>query len=313
MKPIVKLMKAFGFVGKVSGLGGVLKFLKGIMKIFGKLFLPISLLMGAWAAISGGLDEAAEESGGFPQKILSFISGALKGLLDFFIFDLAALIQDGIKWAIGWFMGLFGFSEEEIEKATDWDLVGTIKDALFKAIDFVRDIFRFEDTSLKGIFTSLIDMVLLPLNLVGNFLKNLFEWGDPEEPFSIGKMVTDVIDNIFSWFGKIFDIDVGAIFKDMLGGLGKAGAWLAGKLGLGPDTKESLEEELAIAKKGVNIKGRQKVDKAKVAEIEAKLEKFATGGTILPGGMAIVGEGSMGRIGIKCKLSCKSNSRKRNC
>ena len=38
MKPIVKLMKAFGFVGKVSGLGGVLKFLKGIMKIFGKLF-----------------------------------------------------------------------------------------------------------------------------------------------------------------------------------------------------------------------------------------------------------------------------------
>ena len=123
-----------------------------------------------------------------------------------------------------------------------------------------------------------------------NFLKNLFEWGDPEEPFSIGKMVTDVIDNIFSWFGKIFDIDVGAIFKDMLGGLGKAGAWLAGKLGLGPDTKESLEEELAIAKKGVNIKGRQKVDKAKVAEIEAKLEKFATGGTILPGGTAIVGE-----------------------
>ena len=73
------------------------------------------MLMAAYEAITGGLDEAAAESGSIPQKILSFLSGALKGLLDFFIFDLADLIQTGVKKLIEWFMGLFGFSEDEIK------------------------------------------------------------------------------------------------------------------------------------------------------------------------------------------------------
>ena len=58
-----------------------------------------------------------------PQKILSVLSGALKGLLDFFIFDLADLIQTGVKKLIEWFMGLFGFSEDEIKAATGLEYV----------------------------------------------------------------------------------------------------------------------------------------------------------------------------------------------
>ena len=284
MSPV---MKAFGFVSKISGFGGIIKFLKGIMKVFGKLFLPISLLMGAWAAISGGLDEAAEESGGFPQKILSFISGALKGLLDFFIFDLAELIQDGIKWAIGWFMGLFGFSEEEIESATDWDLVGMVKDALFGAIDFVRDIFRFEDTSLKGIFTSLIDIVTAPIGLVINFIGNLFGFTEPDEPFSLGKFITDTIASIWESIKELMNP-----------------AKLLSKLNPFSDdeapSKEELKKEIAELERDVaddswhETKGERKKDKEELEKLKARLAKMSTGGTILPGGMAIVGEGSMG-------------------
>ena len=128
----------------MTKVGKAMTFVKGIAKTFAKFFAPITVFMAAWAAISGGLDEAEKESGGFPQKILSFISGALKGLIDFFVFDLAKLIQDGIKWAIGWFMGLFGFSEEEIEKATDFDFVKPIRDAVMDAIDWIRDLIRFD-------------------------------------------------------------------------------------------------------------------------------------------------------------------------
>ena len=282
-----KLMKGFGMVTKFSGLGKIMKFLKGIMKVFGKLFYPITILMAAWAAISGGLDEAAEESGGFPQKILSFISGALKGLLDFFIFDLAALIQDGIKWAIGWFMGLFGFNEEEIEKATDFDFVKPIKDAVFKAIDWLRDLFRFEDTSLKGIFSSLIDIVTAPLGMVITFVKNIFGWGDPDEPFSLGKLITDTVASIWEWLKETLDP------KKLLN---KLNPFADSE----PMSKKELEAEIAELQKDVaddswhETKGEQKSDKEELEVLKAKLAKMATGGTILPGGMAIVGEGSMG-------------------
>ena len=283
------IIKAFGFVKKVSGLGKIMKFLKTIMKVFGKLFLPISLLMGAWAAISGGLDEAAEESGGFPQKILSFISGALKGLLDFFIFDLAALIQDGIKWAIGWFMGLFGFNEEEIEKATDFDFVKPIKDAVFKAIDWLRDLFRFEDTSLKGIFSSLIDIVTAPLGMVITFVKNIFGWGDPDEPFSLGKLITDTVDSIWQWLKDFLNP------KKLLEKLNPLN-WFGGD-----DSKEDIQKEIAelqadnaVLNTGT-LSGRKRKESnlKKMEELEEKLAKMETGGSILPGGMAIVGEGSM--------------------
>ena len=325
MKPIVKLMKAFGFVGKVSGLGGVLKFLKGIMKIFGKLFLPISLLMGAWAAISGGLDEAAEESGGFPQKILSFISGALKGLLDFFIFDLAALIQDGIKWAIGWFMGLFGFSEEEIEKATDWDLVGTIKDAVFGAIDWVRDLFRFDGKGIKfdGL-APLIDILMWPLNKAIDWVRELFGWKEEgEEDFSIGKLVTGVLNDIFAWFKSLLDIDFTAMLKkipgagmvmDLLGGgkdskskadLTKMGLIDEDLIGKDDLELEKIKKEIENQrKKGGNLAGLMNAltniakdesidagDRKKLAKIlKAEGATLATGG-LFSGGMALVGEG----------------------
>ena len=41
-------------------------------------------------------------------------------------------------------------------------------------------------------------------------------------------------------------------------------------------------------------KGERKKDKEELEKLKARLAKMSTGGTILPGGMAIVGEGSMG-------------------
>jgi hypothetical protein len=292
------ILKAFGFVKKVSGLGKIMKFLKTIMKVFGKLFLPISLLMGAWAAISGGLDEAAEESGGFGQKIMSFISGALKGLLDFFIFDLAALIQDGIKWAIGWFMGLFGFNEEEIEAATDFDFVKPIKDAVFGAIDWVRDLFRFDGKGIKfdGL-APLLDILMWPLNKAIDWIRDLFGFKkEGEEDFSLGKIITDSLNVIFEWIGKIFSFDFKSIVPDWASSLFEG------------DSKEEIRAELDKEKAKPETGGlfTDVQDKELIAELEAKLAKMATGGTILPGGMAIVGEGSMaGELVVNANSAAK--------
>ena len=284
MKSVMPITtKAMGFVGT-------------ILKTFGKLFAPITVFMAAWAAISGGLDEAAEESGGFPQKILSFISGALKGLIDFFVFDLANLIQDGIKWAIGWFMGLFGFSEEEIEKATDFDFVKPIKDAVFGAIDWVRDLFRFDGKgiSFKGL-APLIDILLWPLNKAMDWLNSIFKFSTDEtgeaKKFSIGDLITGALDSIIGFFTDILDFDFTGMLKSIPGYDLISGFFT--------DSKEDIQEEIDELKKsnetykGKDAGSRRKRNIQKIAQLEAQLEKMATGGTILPGGAAIVGEGSM--------------------
>jgi hypothetical protein len=283
-KVMPKVDKAMGFV-------------KGIAKTFAKFFAPITVFMAAWAAISGGLDEAEKESGGFPQKILSFISGALKGLIDFFVFDLANLIQDGIKWAIGWFMGLFGFNEEEIEKATDFDFVKPIRDAVMDAIDWVRDLFRFDG---KGVdFSKLakfIDILLWPLNQAIKWVRKLFGFEEKEgEEFSLGKLITDALNKIFEWFGKLLDFDMGSLLKSIPGYSLVAGFF-------GGDSKESLQKELDELKAASEALGDRK-DKAaniirrnnakKASQITKDMSKLQTGGMILPGGAAIVGEGSM--------------------
>ena len=284
MKSVMPITtKAMGFVGT-------------ILKTFGKLFAPITVFMAAWAAISGGLDEAEKESGGFPQKILSFISGALKGLIDFFVFDLANLIQDGIKWAIGWFMGLFGFSEEEIEKATDFDFVKPIKDAVFGAIDWVRDLFRFDGKgiSFKGL-APLIDILLWPLNKAMDWLNSIFKFSTDEtgeaKKFSIGDLITGALDSIIGFFTDILDFDFTGMLKSIPGYDLISGFFT--------DSKEDIQEEIDELKKsnetykGKDAGSRRKRNIQKIAQLEAQLEKMATGGTILPGGAAIVGEGSM--------------------
>ena len=307
LKPLMDFFKtgksatgAGGLFSKISaimtkvmpGVKSAMGFLKTVGKIFGKLFAPITVFMAAWAAISGGMDEAEKESGGFPQKILSFISGALKGLIDFFVFDLANLIQDGIKWAIGWFMGLFGFSEEEIEKATDFDFVKPIRDAVMDAIDWIRDLFRFDG---KGVdFSKLakfIDILLWPLNQAIKWIRKLFGFEEKEgEEFSLGKLITDALNNIFAWFKKLLDFDFGAMAENLMPDFMKG--WFT-------DSKEDVQEDIdALQKqmkidKSVGSKKRNEDRLKKVEELQARLAKMGTGGMILPGGAAIVGEGSM--------------------
>ena len=296
----------------------IVKFAGGVLKWMGRLFAPVMLVWGIVESIFAGWDEAEKEKGGLGAKILAFMSGALKKLLDFFVFDLANMVQDGIKWAIKWVMSLFGFSEEEQKKATDWDLVGAVRDAIFKAIDWVKNLFKFDGKgiSYKGL-APLIDIILFPLNAAFKWLSGLFGWdtdkdGKKKKDWSIGGLITSALDNIFKWLGGIFDIDFAGIVGDMLGGLGKAGSWLAGKLGLGPDTKESLQEQiddLLSQNEKDTSRGsgsRKNTRNLEIEKLKAKMEQLSTGGTILPGGAAIVGEGSMaGELVINAASTAK--------
>jgi len=191
--------KIGGLFGKIPGIGKIMKFIKGAAKFLGKIFVPVTVIMALWEAVTGFMDGFANTEGNMLQKIIGGIGGAVKSLLDFFIFGIADMIQS----AIVWLLELFGFDSAAVAVG-DFNLVGRIKDAVFKAIDFVTDLFMFKDTSLSGIFKSLVDILMLPLNLAVNFIKDLFGWGDPNEPFKFSTFIIDAFNTVVDWFKGLF-------------------------------------------------------------------------------------------------------------
>ena len=274
--------KAFASVTKffsaIPGMKTVTKFAAGALKWVGRLFAPVMLVWGIVEAIMGGWDAAEKEKGGMGAKILAFMSGALKALLDFFVFDLAQMVEDGIKWAIKWVMGLFGFSEEEQKKATDWSIVGAVRDAIFKAIDWVKALFTFDGKGVKfkGL-APLIDIIFFPLNAAFKWITGLFGWdkdkdGKEKKDWSLGGLITSALDGIFEWFANLLNIDFTSLLKSIPG----AGA-IMDFLGGGKDSKSKTE----LTKLGLideDLIGKDDLELEKIAE-EIKKQKQQGGNT----------------------------------
>ena len=206
--------KIGGLFGKIPGVGKILKFVKGAAKFLGKIFIPVTVIMALWEAVSGFMKGFEETEGNMAQKIMGGISGAIKGLLDFFVFGIAEMVQD----AIVWLLELFGFDDAAIA-VDEFDFVGKIKDALFKAFDFLTELFAFDDLSPFGIFKSLIDIVFLPLNLAINFVKNLFGFGDPEKPFKFSEWIFEMFDKVWKWITEELLVNPVDALKNLVTGL----------------------------------------------------------------------------------------------
>jgi hypothetical protein len=259
-KPLTKIGDTLGAAFKpiktLLGSGkegsGILKsmgaFLKGgmieqVFKAFAKvgkaIAAPLAIIMGIVDGFFESKD-AISKSDGVMAKLVNGIVGAIGGFVDGAIFQLLDLIKSGISWLAG----AFGFTE--VEKLLDsFSLSEMFNDALDGIYKFVNKLFAFEDTSFLGIFKSLIDIVLAPLGLVMNFLKGLFKWGDPNEPWTFTGMVTDVFNSAIKWFKDLFADPVGTLTTTLstLAGayltigdfiiwpLKKAIAWLLGLFG----------------------------------------------------------------------------------
>ena len=120
-------------------------------------------------------------------------------------------ISDAFAPILTWFK-----SEEKDGGMFDFDgnptILSWIVSKLKLPFKFLTDLFTFEDTD-KGLFSfemagqvlsKFIDLVYLPFNLAINFLKGVFGWGDPEEPFSLGTFITGIFTSVKTWFLGLF-------------------------------------------------------------------------------------------------------------
>ena len=196
---ILKIFKGAQAVGNVTGfLKTFKKFFNIFKNFFTKLFFPLQVLIGIFSAGFEAKD-AIEKSEGFFAKLLNGIVGAVGGLIDGIFLSTADFIKDGLAMIAG-FLGF-----ENIEKfLNSFSLSDIFNEGLDGIYAFVNEIFAFEDTSLKGIFKSLIDLVTAPLGIAINFIKGIFEFGDPEKPFKISEFILGVFDDVKKFFTDIF-------------------------------------------------------------------------------------------------------------
>ena len=208
------MFKSFmGVFGRIPGVQTILKFVKGAAKFLGKIFLPVTIIMALYDAVMGAISGFQNTEGNMFQKIIGGIGGAIKGLLDFFIFSIADAIQSVIIW-IGEF---FGFDMSAI---SDFDLVGKIREWVGRAIDFITDMFSWNTEGKVGKesdFGNLLSWISKTWDEVVAWVKGVFSWaseGISEGWTSLTGYVSEIWNKVVKWISKVLSWGDDSIKQD---------------------------------------------------------------------------------------------------
>ena len=232
LQGVIKPIKGF-FTG-LTGAGGlfnavdgpiasILKPIKAIGKTIGKLFLPLTIILGIFDGVSGFMKEY-EDTG----SIVDGIRGAVVGIVDGFIGTFVRLITDLVGMALE-FLGLDNlgkFVTEFGEKITGFfgDAIGGIVDIItgIFTLDFDRILAGFGNL-FSGVGNFFLTVLTAPIDMAVNFIKDIFGFGDPDKPFSlIDFFLGDdgPVMGAWNWFKSLFTFDF-ASFKEKLFNMGQ--------------------------------------------------------------------------------------------
>jgi len=159
--------------------------LKAIGSVVGKLFLPLTIIMGIFDGYQGFMDEFEKEG-----SILDGIRGAVTGIVDGFVGGLVRLVTD----VIGWMLEKLGL-EHLAKVITDFgtDVTASFSTAVGGMVDFVTGIFSLDleriTKGLKNLVGGTADflftLVTTPVDAAIAFVSDIFNLGDPDNPFTI--------------------------------------------------------------------------------------------------------------------------------
>ncbi len=229
-----------------------------------------------------GVDEAEVESSDWynyslTDKLREWTWAAIDGIAAFFKFEwvgnlwssIVSTATDMYSWfkvsvvdpVIDFFVGIFKWGEE---KSEEWGITSFVVGVFDDIKAWFGKLFKFDSAS--DIITSYINVLTFMPNLIKDalvmaveFLLGVFGFDDEAKKvanaknFSIGDMVMNVVTKLVDWFEQLFNIDLGKIFKDALGGLGKAGAKILSFFDFGGDEVE----EVAKSARGGLLKAGQ--------------------------------------------------------
>ena len=220
-----------GMSGGPAGAGGggggqlqkILTPLKAIGKVIGKLFLPITLVMGIFDGYAGFMEEYEKE-----QSFADGIRGAVEGIVDGFIGGFVRLATSAVSAGLE-FLGLDNLATIIDNFGTD--ITASFKTAVGGLVDFVTGIFTLDleriTKGLKNLVGSTADflftLVTTPVDAAIAFVQDLFNLGDPENPFTIKGFLfgeDGVVTKAINFFKGLFTFDFGS-FKEKIFDMGK--------------------------------------------------------------------------------------------
>ena len=242
--PIINTVKGlFGEGGSfMKSIDGILEPIKKLGRFIGKLFLPITLILGVIDGVQGFMKEYGETG-----SIVDGIRGAVVGIVDGFIGSFVRLITNLIGMALE-YLGLNNLGK--YIKEFGEMLTGNFSKAIGGIVDFVMGIFTLDvDRIWKGLKNVtggvagfFLGLITAPIDMAINFVKDIFNFGDPNKPFSLKDFFLGKdgpVMSAWNWFKGLFTFDfeslkqklfdMGSILKGLgAGGIAAAKAILPG-------------------------------------------------------------------------------------
>ena len=237
LRHLRRMAQAFGsisgLVSKVGGMfGGITSFFKNAFatltkfswvaklmgslgRVLGRVFIPITIIMQAWEAVTGFIDGFANTQGNMLYKIVGGLFGAIKNLAIFIVGFPLDLVKDLISW-IGGALGFENF-EKVLDSFSFSDMIGglidTIKDGLFKVFDWIGLIFSDPLTALKqlwdgyvGTVSSIAEVLMIPIDSAINWVMEKFGWKSEDAPdFNLVEFMSGVFDDVWNSITGMFD------------------------------------------------------------------------------------------------------------
>jgi hypothetical protein len=208
-----------GAAGASSGvLASIITPLKGIASAIGKIFLPLTIILGVFDGYKGFEEEYKDE-----QSILDGLRGGIKGIVDGFIGSFVRIIGSAFDFVLSFF-GLDDTGESVSTFAKD--VTKAFEESVGGLVDVFTGILSFDPKRVKEGLVNLVggtldwasDILFAPINLAINFVKDIFGIGEEDAPafnlkdyiFGPEGVMTQLIDKI----KDIFTIDFDAIKQD---------------------------------------------------------------------------------------------------
>ena len=263
IRPIINTVKGLFSGAGLGILDKILGPLKVVFRSIGKIFLPITLILGVIDGVQGFMKEFGKTG-----SILDGIRGAVVGIVDGFIGGLVRLIGSAVEWILGFF-GLDNLGKSINEKINQ--LMDSFLGIIGGITDLISGLFSFDgERIMKGlgsIFSGVggffLGILSAPIDMAINFLKDIFGLGNPDKPFSLktwlfgGDGEKGLIGRIWDSIKSIFTLPEGGIlsgFVDKIisigrvikavgaAGLAAAGAMLPGGESPGEAFKRKFDE-----------------------------------------------------------------------
>ena len=214
-----------GVRGVVRGVSALASRFSGLTKIFGRIFLPFTIITGAIGAIQGAIDGFKEDG------VLGGIEGAISGLLT----TIVGYPLDLLTSAVAWIAGKLGFENAQatLEAFSFSELIdntiGGIFDIVKGAFNWIGTLFTDPVAALDKLAMALIGpdgilgIITAPIDKAINWVMGLFGIKDPTSDFSLYDTLYTPIDKAITWMQGLFTDPAAALQQAWNGLVGEGG------------------------------------------------------------------------------------------